>query len=100
MSHKMALPFTPSNVPVGFECGMHPWMKGQVRVFEHPYFAVTDDDGKFEIKDVPAGTWRIVTWHEEGLHKGKAGILGIPFTTTGAVTELKPLGYELPPVTP
>lgn len=97
MSHKMEQPFTPSSVPVGFECGMHPWMKGQVRVFEHPYFAITDDDGKFEIKDVPAGKWRIVYWHEAGLHKGKDGILGFPIDVAGPTTELKPIAYEPPP---
>jgi len=100
MSHKMAQPFTPSAVPVPFECSIHPWMNGRIRVFEHPYFAVTDEDGKFEIKDVPAGDWRIVYWHEEGFHKGRDGILGFPVAVAGATTELKPLEYELPPVNP
>ena len=40
-------------------------MKGYLFVFEHPYFAVTDDNGQFEIKLAPAGPVNIVLWHEE-----------------------------------
>ena len=36
-------------------CDIHPWMKGWVRIFDHPYFALTDADGKFEIKNAPGG---------------------------------------------
>jgi hypothetical protein len=45
-------------------CNIHGWMKGHVRIFDHPYYAVTDKEGKFEIKGVPAGTWHAVVWHE------------------------------------
>jgi hypothetical protein len=40
-------------------------MRLWVWVFDHPYFAVTDTDGKFEIKGAPAGRWRLVIWHSE-----------------------------------
>ena len=33
-------------------------------VLDHPYFAVTDDKGYFEIKNVPAGTQKVVVWQE------------------------------------
>jgi hypothetical protein len=39
-------------------------MKGYIRIFNHPYYAVTADDGTFEIKDAPAGEYRIAVWHE------------------------------------
>src|SRR5436190_11253522 len=42
-------------IPFSISCGIHPWMKGCVGVFKSPYFAVTDKDGKFTIKDAPAG---------------------------------------------
>jgi plastocyanin len=42
----------------------HTWMSAWVYVFEHPYFAVTGGDGKFEIRDVPAGHYTIEYWHE------------------------------------
>lgn len=51
-------------------CGSHPWMKGYGWCFDHPYFAVTDKDGNFEIKNVPAGNRKIVIWHETGYLPG------------------------------
>jgi plastocyanin len=53
------------NLPLQIACNIHPWMTGKVFVLAHPYFAVTDSDGKFEIKDAPAGNFRLVVWHEE-----------------------------------
>ena len=77
--------------PVILECNIHPWMKGWVRVFNHPYFAVTDADGKFEIKDAPAGKYNIVMW-QEGVGwvngGGKAGkTIEIPASKTVEVNE-------------
>jgi hypothetical protein len=54
----------PSYRKVLVECNIHGWMKGSIWVFEHPYFAVTDADGKFEIKNAPAGTYKIVLFHD------------------------------------
>jgi hypothetical protein len=45
-------------------CDIHPWMKAFWIVLDNPYFAVTDDQGNFEIKNVPAGTQKVVVWHE------------------------------------
>jgi hypothetical protein len=60
----MAPALAPSYRKVLVECNIHGWMKGSIWVFEHPYFAVTDKDGKFEIKDAPAGTYKIVLFHD------------------------------------
>jgi plastocyanin len=49
---------------VTVQCDIHRWMKGYIRIFNHPYYAVTGDDGTFEIKDAPAGEYRIAIWHE------------------------------------
>ena len=95
-SKKLDKPFEAQTSPIIFKCDIHPWMQGRVRVFDHPYFAVTDDDGKFEIKNVPAGNWRLVYWHEGGFHKGKEGLLGFPVEAKGATTEVKPVDLELP----
>lgn len=46
------------------KCDVHPWMNSYVAVMSHPYFAVTDKDGKFEITGLPAGTYTIEAWHE------------------------------------
>jgi|ETNmetMinimDraft_15_1059895.scaffolds.fasta_scaffold04511_3 plastocyanin len=49
---------------VQFKCDVHKWMSAYVRVFPHPYFAVTGADGSFEIKNVPAGKFTLSVWHE------------------------------------
>lgn len=45
-------------------CPPHPWEKMWLRVFNHPYYAVTDEHGNFEIKNAPAGKCRMVVWQE------------------------------------
>ena len=89
-SQALANPLVAQSTPIPFKCDIHPWMGGRVRVFDHPYFATTDDNGNFEIKDAPAGKWRLVVWHENGFHKGREGAFGLP-------VEVKP-GAELPTV--
>ena len=51
--------------PILIRCDMHFWMHGTIRVFDHPFFARTNDDGSFEISGVPAGTQSLVIWHEK-----------------------------------
>ena len=43
-------------------CDIHPWMKGYLMVFDHPFFAVTGADGSFEIAGVPPGPQNLVIW--------------------------------------
>lgn len=47
-------------------CNVHPEMSGYVVVVPTPYFAVTDKDGNFEIKNIPAGKYMLKTWSEDG----------------------------------
>jgi plastocyanin len=47
-------------------CNVHPEMSGYVVVVATPYFAVTDKEGNFVIKDVPPGKYTLKTWSEEG----------------------------------
>jgi len=64
--------------PVTLQCDIHPWMKGFIRVFDHPYYALTDESGNFSIPEPPAGNYRLKVWHAAsgwaGGAKGKAGI--------------------------
>lgn len=63
--------------PVAVSCNIHTWMKGWIWVFDHPYYAVTDADGKFEIKNAPAGDVQLIIWQEDmGWKGGPAGKTG------------------------
>ena len=50
--------------PIRIACNVHPFMAMHVAVLDHPFFAVTDADGKFEIKNLPPGTYTLAVWHE------------------------------------
>jgi len=49
-------------IPVN--CNVHPWMRGYLFVFRHPFFAVTTKDGKFSLDGLPPGTYTIEAWQE------------------------------------
>jgi hypothetical protein len=73
-----------ASVPVTFQCTTHKWMQGYVGVFKHPYFAVTDANGNFEIKNAPAGDYNIVAWHEgPGFLLGEKTNKGMKITIKG-----------------
>lgn len=46
-------------------CNVHPEMEAWVLALQNPYFFVTDKDGAYVLKDVPAGTYKLVAWHEK-----------------------------------
>lgn len=48
---------------IELQCSVHAWMKGWAVVQDHPFFAVTDADGKFRIDGLPAGTYTLEAWH-------------------------------------
>jgi plastocyanin len=57
--------FTDAGTLLKFKCDVHPWMTAYVWVQNNPWFAVTGEDGSFEIKGVPAGKYEIEAWHEK-----------------------------------
>jgi plastocyanin len=61
---KMTHIFEAKEVMIPFKCDVHGWMNAYVGVLDHPYFAVTDKDGTFELKSLPPGTYTIEAWHE------------------------------------
>jgi len=54
----------PGLIDVKCDAG-HTWMRAYILVAENPYFAVSDDAGKFQIEDVPAGKYKLKAWHEK-----------------------------------
>ena len=65
MNDRVTEVFTVPEVMVRFMCNVHGWMAAYVGVVPHPYFAVTDDNGNFEIKNLPPGTYTVEAWHEK-----------------------------------
>ena len=94
---KMPAALVKEGPPIQYKCTIHGWMTGYVRVFDHPYYALTDDDGKFEIKNAPAGQFRIVYWHENGVKGGAPGRFGEPIQIAGPTLEMKPTEFDVSP---
>lgn len=66
-----------------FQCDVHPWMFAWVSVFDNPYFAVSGADGKFTIKNVPAGKYTLEANHRKlGIQTAK-----IEVKADGSVTQ-------------
>jgi len=61
-SHK-----TPGTV----RCKIHEWMDGIILVRDNPYVGITDEEGNFEIPNVPEGEWEFQFWHKKGAKSGR-----------------------------
>lgn len=71
---------------VEFRCDIHRWMLAYVFVLDHPFFAVTGDDGTYQIDGLPEGEYLLIAWHEEfgeqkqKIQVGADGIVEADFT--------------------
>ena len=75
--------------PTPLTCDLHPWMKGYLMVFSHPFFAVTGADGSFEIDGVPAGAQNLLIWQEKVGYVTPGGAKGMPVEVkAGATTDV------------
>lgn len=57
--------FVRAEVMVRVKCNVHSWMRAHIGAVEHPYFAVTGENGSFEIKNLPPGEYTLEAWHEK-----------------------------------
>lgn len=64
-------------------CDVHPWMRGYIGVFDHPFYSVTNADGQFRLDGVPAGDYKVRAYHEKwGTLNGEVAV------TAGGAAEL------------
>jgi len=57
--------FPREEVMIAVKCNVHPWMRSWIGVVNHPFFAVTGEDGTFTIKGLPPGEYTLEAWHEK-----------------------------------
>jgi outer membrane lipoprotein-sorting protein len=57
--------FAREEIMIPVKCNVHPWMRSYIGVVNHPFFAVTGDDGTFTIKGLPPGKYTVEAWHEK-----------------------------------
>jgi len=69
------------------KCDIHGWMKAFIRVDDHPFHAVSDADGRFEIRGVPEGTYTLEIWHE------RLGEQKMNINVKAGVPEMLTIGY-------
>jgi len=59
----LELPFARAELGVRVACDLHPWMGAVVHVLDHPFYAVTGDDGRFRIEGLPEGEYELEALH-------------------------------------
>lgn len=57
--------FSNPEMMVPLQCNQHPWMRAYVSVMAHPYFAVSSEDGRFEIRNLPPGDYTLAAVQEK-----------------------------------
>ena len=79
----------PEFIPV--KCNIHPWMQGYFVVLRTSHFAVTGDDGRFTLPDLPPGHYTVTAWHETyGTQIQEITVTGAEFQTINFVFNAKP----------
>jgi hypothetical protein len=85
----LARKFLRPEVMIPVKCNIHSWMRAYIGAVDHPYFAVTGQDGTFEIPNVPPGDYVVAAWQEKlGTQEQKvtvtpAGRIDATFTFKG-----------------
>jgi hypothetical protein len=57
--------FSKPEIMIPVKCNIHGWMRAWIGVLPHPYFAVSNTAGRFEIPNLPPGTYTIAAWQEK-----------------------------------
>jgi hypothetical protein len=83
----------PEKKPVKVECNIHRWMSAWWLILDHPYAAISDEQGKFTIADLPAGEIELIVWHErvgyipteDGERRHKVAVVAGQTTDLGSI---------------
>jgi len=81
---------TPEKIPAQVRSDINPWKTAFVMLLDHPFMAVTDEEGRFEIPDLPPGTHQFKVWHE------RAGYLDKKLEVTVSDQPRAPLALSYP----
>lgn len=84
--------FDKQEVAIPVKCNIHPWMRGYIAVFNHPFYSVTGTDGKFDLKDLPPGKYTLTAWQEAwGTQTQEVTITGKESKTVDFTFKSKPV---------
>ena len=72
--------------PVNVKCDVHGWMQAWIAYIPHPYFAITDENGKYTLENVPPGTYKLGYW-QEACGSNKDEPASVTVEAGGAVTQ-------------
>ena len=95
--------FSEPEIMIPVRCDAHGWMEAYIGVVDHPYFAVTGEDGSFRIENLPAGTYVIEAWHETlgtqtmnvTVGPNESGMADFSYDAASALNAEVPLGETL-----
>lgn len=62
--------------PAKVTCDLHTWMDSVIMIRDNPYVAVSDEEGKFTIENLPPGDWKFQFWHQEPGYMRKLQVPG------------------------
>ena len=83
--------FAREEIAILVKCNVHPWMRSYIAVLKHPYFALTDKNGSFELKNLPPGSYTVEAWHE------KLGTATQKITVDASETKTVEFVFKVPP---
>lgn len=97
--------FSAPEIMIPVRCDVHGWMEAYLGVVEHPYYAVSGDDGSFRIENLPPGDYVLEAWHERyGTQTMNVSVgpnatveTSATFTEAMAANAVVPLGEPIDP---
>jgi plastocyanin len=77
---------TEDSRPGNVTCDLHKWMDSVIFIRDNPYVAITDENGKFTIENLPEGEWEFQFWHKKVGYLKKLKIENYEVNKRGVIT--------------